>query len=123
MVLKINPEQTVSRLKHKPTNVGRIALERQAGGKISHPTGIRTIDLPLHNHMLCRMCYFPPCFCYAATDFILATSFRSESNRDHSKMKNESMKKSLEKSKNVLEEKCKMVKRKICIKRRPTRLQ
>ena len=29
-------------------------------------------------------------------------ALRSESNRDHSKMKNESMKKSLEKSKNVL---------------------
>ena len=39
------------------------------------------------------------------------------SNTDHSKMKNESVKKSLEKSKNVLEEKRKMVKRKICIKK------
>ena len=42
---------------------------------------------------------------------------RSESNRGHSKMKNESAKRSLEKPKNVLEEKRKVVKRKICIKK------
>ena len=36
------------------------------------------------------------------------------------KMKNESVKKSLEKSKNVLEEKRKMVKQKICIKKTNT---
>ena len=36
---------------------------------------------------------------------------------NHSKMKNESVKESLEKSKKVLEEKRKMVKRKICIKK------
>ena len=35
-------------------------------------------------------------------------------------MKNESMKKSLEKSKNILEEKRKMVKQKICIKKTNT---
>ena len=46
--------------------------------------------------------------------------FRSESNRDHSKMKNESVKKSVEKSKNVLEEKRKIVKRKFCIKKTNT---
>ena len=44
-------------LKHKPTNVGRIAFERQAGGKTFDPNGIRTIDNPLHNHMHCRLCY------------------------------------------------------------------
>ena len=38
-------------------------------------------------------------------------------------MKNEIVKKSLEKSKNVLEEKRKMVERKICIKRRLQLLQ
>ena len=52
---------------------------------------------------------------YSATEFILALL---QSNRDHSKMKNESVKKSLEKSKNVLEEKRKTVKRKICIKKK-----
>ena len=41
------------------------------------------------------------------------------SNRDHSKMKNESVKKSLEKSKNV-QEKRKIVKHKICIKKTHT---
>ena len=45
---------------------------------------------------------------------------RSESNRDHSKMKNENVKKLLEKSKNILEEKRKMVKQKNCIKKTNT---
>ena len=52
---------------------------------------------------------------YSATDFKLALL---RSNRDHSKMKNESEKKSLEKSKNVLEQERKSVKRKICIKKK-----
>ena len=39
-----------------------------------------------------------------AIDYILATSFTSERAIDHSKMMNESVKKSLEKSQNVLEE-------------------
>ena len=51
---------------------------------------------------------------YSAAEFILALL---QSNRDHSKMKNESVKKSLEKSKNVLEEKRKTVQQKICIKK------
>ena len=62
---------------------------------------------------------FVPYVCYAATDFNLAF-IRSESNRDHSKIKNETVKKSPEKSKNVLEEKRKMVKRNICIKKTNT---
>ena len=49
--------------------------------------------------------------------FLLATSFTAEwdnsSNRDYSKMKNKSVKKSIEKAKNVLEEKRKMYKQKI----------
>ena len=45
---------------------------------------------------------------------------QSAGNRDPSKMKSESVKKSLEKSKNVLEEKRKMVKQKICIKKTKT---
>ena len=52
---------------------------------------------------------------YSASEFKLALL---QSNRDHSKLKNESVKKSLEKSKNVLEEKRKTVKRKICIKKK-----
>ena len=44
------------------------------------------------------------------------------SNRDHSKMKNESVKKLLEKSKNVLDEKRKIVKQKTCIKRHTFRI-
>ena len=45
---------------------------------------------------------------------------RSESNSDISKMKNQSMKKSLEKSNNVLEEKRKTVKRNYCMKKTNT---
>ena len=37
--------------KHKPTNVGRIALERQAGRKTFDPTGIRAIALQIFTHM------------------------------------------------------------------------
>ena len=44
--------------KHEPENVGGIALERQAGRKTFDPTGIRTIDLLLHNYMHFRLCYF-----------------------------------------------------------------
>ena len=54
---------------------------------------------------------------YSATEFILALL---RSNRDHSKMKNESVKESLEKSQNVPEEKFKIVKIKICIKKTHT---
>ena len=35
--------------KQKPTNVGRIALERLAGGKTFDHAGIRSIDLPIPN--------------------------------------------------------------------------
>ena len=66
-----NRSSKKSHIKHKPTNVVRIALE-----------------------------------------------LRSESNGDYSKMKNEGVKKSFEKSKNVLEEKRKIVKQKNCIKNR-----
>ena len=59
--------------KYKPTSVGRIALERQAGRKTFNR--------------------------------IYINSKYNENNRDHSKMKSERVKKSLEKSKNVLEEK------------------
>ena len=36
---------------HKPPNVGRIALERQARRKTFDPAGIRTTDLPIHKHI------------------------------------------------------------------------
>ena len=37
--------------KHKPANVGRIALKRHAGSKTFHPAGIRTTAIPIHNQM------------------------------------------------------------------------
>ena len=43
--------------KLKLTNVGRIALDRQAGGKTIDPAGTRTIDLPLHNQLQCPLGY------------------------------------------------------------------
>ena len=51
-------KQWMLRKKHRPTNVGRIALGRKAGGKPFDPTGIRNIDVPLHYHMYYRLCYF-----------------------------------------------------------------
>ena len=51
--------------------------------------------------------------------YISKTLLRS--NRDHSKMTNERVKKSVEKSKNVLEEKRKIVTKKICIQKRHAR--
>ena len=101
----------------KPTNVGRIALKRQARRKTVDPDGIPTTDLPIHNQMHWPLGYHAIVF-----DMLQPTSYeqqallRSENNRDHSKMKNESVKKSLEKSKNVLEEKRKMVQQKIFVK-------
>ena len=81
-------------------------VERQAGGKTVAYAGIRTLDLPIPHQKHYPLGY-QPCYCfYAAIVFISAPALlRSESNRDHSKMKNESVKKSLEKSKKVLEEK------------------
>ena len=43
--------------KYKSTNVRRIALERQAGGKTFDPTVVRTIDLPLNIQMHCPLRY------------------------------------------------------------------
>ena len=74
------------------------------GAKIVEHAAIRNKDFPIPRQKHCSLGYQP--FRYAAIDFILATILlRSESNREHSKMKNKSVKKSLEKSKNVLEEK------------------
>ena len=36
---------------NKPTDVGRIVLERQAGGKTFDPIGIRTPGVPINNQM------------------------------------------------------------------------
>ena len=109
-------------IKHKPTNVGRIiALERQAGGQKFATTGIRTIDLTLRNHMPWRLCYLSLSFSLLQPNLNWQQALlRSENNRDHSKIKNESVKKSLEKCKNVLEEKRKMVKQKFCMKKTNT---
>ena len=45
------------KIEHKLTNVERIALERQRGAKTFIPTEIRTIDLPLYNHVHYRLRY------------------------------------------------------------------
>ena len=64
------------KFKHKPTDVGRIALERQAGAKTFDPNGILTIDLPLHNQMHYRQCYLALTIA-TVTNFILATRVRA----------------------------------------------
>ena len=65
----------------------------------------RTMHLPLYNHVHYRLCYLAVIYLSCNHLYI---SNKGESNSDHSKMKNEGVKKSLEKSKNVLEEKRKM---------------
>ena len=85
--------------------------------KIVDHDGIRTMDFPIahQNH-------YP--LGYQALLFAMLPAISnkqqailpSENSRDHSQMKNESVKKLLEKSKNVLAEKCKTVRQKICIK-------
>ena len=41
--------------KYKPTNVGRIALERQTGGKTVDHAGIQTMDLMIPNRKHCPL--------------------------------------------------------------------
>ena len=55
-------------LKNKPTDVGRIALERQAGGKTFDPVGVRTTDLPIPKQM-----HFP--LDYQALLFVMLQRF------------------------------------------------
>ena len=70
--------------------------------------GLRTMNLPIPQQKYCPLGF-------QALDFGMLQSLlyqqqavlQSANKRDHSKMKNENVKKSLEKSKNVLEEKCK----------------
>ena len=95
VVSRTSPETTIN---NKPTNVGRIALARQArqfnsgavalinfffmgAKKIVDHDGIRTMPTRLSG----------PSFCYAAIDFILATSFTSEWEQSRS-LKNEERK-------------------------------
>ena len=86
------------------------------GAKNIDPTGIRTTDLPIHGHPHYPLRYdslnFPM---KRPISYLQQALLRST--RDNSKMMNESVKKSLEKAKNVLEEKHKIVKQKICIKK------
>ena len=46
-----SPSYRCAAIKHKPTNVGRIALDRQASEKTFDPVGIRTTDLSVLNQM------------------------------------------------------------------------
>ena len=64
------------------------------------PTGIRTIDLPLYNHVHYRLCYLT--ITIAATNFLSATRVRAIEITQKWRTK---AWKSREKSKNVLEEK------------------
>ena len=81
------------------------------GAKIVAHDAIQTTDLPLPDHLAIRP------FFLLWGDVRSNKLYIGERAIDHSKMKNESAKKSLEKSKKVLEEKRKMVKQKICIKK------
>ena len=99
--------------KHKPTNFGRISLERPADGKNFSPPGFEPLASLYITIYTTNCAIWPLIFLLCNQVYI---SNKSENNTDHPKMKNERVEKSLEKSKNVLEEKRKMVKQKICIK-------
>ena len=76
------------------------------GAKTVAHTGIRTMDLPIPHQQHCPLGY--PVLIVAILQPIFYQQqalLRSESNRDPSKRKHESVKKSLEKPKNILEEK------------------
>ena len=91
------------------------------GAKIVKHNGIRTTPLPIPHQKQSPLGY--QAFFVAHLQSILFEQKAlplSESKRDHSKMKNKSVTKSLEKSKNLLEEKRKMVERKNCIKKTNT---
>ena len=90
------------------------------GAKDLSPAWIRTTDLPIHSHTHQQLGYKSLNFLNSATDFITATRFNSEQSGNHSKMKNKSVRRSLEKSKNILEEKRKNVKQKKFAKKKPT---
>ena len=85
------------------------------GAKTLSPTGFE----PLTSRSIANHCAMSHLISHTATDYIFISNklYFEETNRHHSKMKDESVKKSLEKSNNVLEEKRKIVKRKICIQR------
>ena len=78
-------------LKHKPTNVRRIALKRQEGGNTLDPAGIRTIDFLLHNQMHCTPGYPALLIPMLQPIFLFATSFTSEWEQKRS-LKNEERK-------------------------------
>ena len=117
------PLKTV-RLKLKQTDLCLKNCSRStAGWKNIWPRRIRTIDLPIPYHNHCQLVYHA--LIVPLLQPILYSQqalLQSENNRDHSKMKNESVEKSLEKWMNILEERRKMVKQKMCLKR-PKRLQ
>ena len=91
----------------EPTNVGWIALERQA--RQFNSSGLLYRSIFLYG-------------CKKPSPHRDSNHWQSllRSTRDHSKMMNKSVKKSLDKAKNVLKEKRKIVKRKICIKKTHT---
>ena len=74
------------------------------GTQIDANEGIWTTDLQLPDQKHCALGY--QALLFAMLQSILfqqQASLRSESNRDHSKMKNESVKKSLEKSRDFVQ--------------------
>ena len=97
-------------------------LSNDPGGKTFDTTVIRTIGLPLLNHMHCRLYYLSlfsmlqPTLCYQQA------LLRSGRFRDHSKMQNESMKVTWEVKESSRRE-AQNGQAKNLHKKRPTRLQ
>ena len=78
--------------------------------------GIQTLAPTIHDQPHQSLRYVSLIFINCDHFYFSNKLYFGERNRDHSKMINESVKNSLEKSRNVLEEKSKIVKQKICIK-------
>ena len=51
----VSIQLTIKAMKHEPTNVGKIALERQAG--VNNPFDNSGIRIPMHNKMHCPIGY------------------------------------------------------------------
>ena len=80
-------------------NINRLMSEELLSNDrrvVKHPTVIRTIDLPLNHHMHLQLGYLSLIVAMLQPSLYQQQALlRSESNRGHSKMKNESVKKSL----------------------------
>ena len=106
-------------------NINRLRSEEMLSNdsRVEHltPPGFEPLTYAHHNHMLSALCYFPIILLSCNRLYISNKLYFGVRAIDITqKSKNESVKKSLKKSKYVLEEKRNKVKRKNCIKKTNT---